>query len=121
MAAPSTPDARGTGKTLVVKPGQTIQSVVDTAAPGDIVQVMPGTYHEAVLVQTPSLTLQGMVQGDQRPILDGQGQLANGVLSIANFFTVSGFRIINYTSNGATVQGVTGPIFRDLITDKTGE
>jgi cytochrome c peroxidase len=121
QVAPTTPDIRGTGKTIVVNAGQTIQSAVDKAAPGDTVQVMPGTYHESVLVQTPSLTLQGVVQGDQRPILDGQGQLANGVLSIANFFTVSGFRIVNYTSNGATVQGTTGPIFRDLITDKTGE
>src|SRR6266851_5465513 len=121
QVAPTSPDIRGTGKTLVVNPGQSIQAAVDKAAPGDIVQVMPGTYHEAVLVQTPSLTLQGIVQGDQRPVLDGQGQLANGVLSIANFFTVSGFRIVNYTSNGATVQGITGPIFRDLITDKTGE
>jgi parallel beta-helix repeat protein len=121
QVAPTTPDVRGTGQILVVTAGQSIQSVVDKASPGDTIQVMPGTYHESVQVQTPSLTLQGMVQGDQRPILDGQGQLANGILSIANYFTVSGFRIINYTSNGATVQGVTGPIFRDLITDKTGE
>jgi cytochrome c peroxidase len=121
QTAPKTPDLRGTGQTLTVQPGQTIQSAVDQAAPGDTIQVPPGTYHEAVLVQTPSLTLQGQVNGDSRPVLDGQNQLANGVLSIANYFTVSGFRIVNYTSNGATVQGVTGPIFRDLITDKTGE
>jgi cytochrome c peroxidase len=112
---------RGTGKTIVVNPGQSIQAAVDRAAPGDTVQVMPATYHEAVLVQTDSLTLQGVVQGDQRPTLDGQNQLANGVLSIGNYFTVSGFRIVNYTSNGATVQGITGPVFRDLVTDKTGE
>ncbi len=121
QVAPTTSDVRGTGKTLTVSAGQSIQAVVDKAAPGDIVQVMPGTYHESILVQTPSLTLQGLVQGDQRPVLDGQGQLANGILSIANFFTVSGFSISNYTSNGAAVQGTIGPIFRDLVTDKTGE
>jgi cytochrome c peroxidase len=121
QAAPTTPDVRGAGKTIVVNPGQSIQAAVDRAAPGDTVQVMPATYHEAVLVQTDSLTLQGVVQGDQRPTLDGQNQLANGVLSIGNYFTVSGFRIVNYTSNGATVQGITGPVFRDLVTDKTGE
>lgn len=121
QVAPTTPDVRGAGKTIVVNAGQSIQAAVDKATPGDTVQVMPGTYHEAVLVQTDSLTLQGMVQGDQRPILDGQGNLANGVLTIGNYFTISGFRIVNYTSNGAAAQGTTGPIFRDLITDKTGE
>jgi cytochrome c peroxidase len=121
QVAPTTQDMRGTGKTLVVNAGQSIQAAVDKAAPGDTVQVMLGTYHEAVLVRTDSLTLQGVVQGDQRPTLDGQNQLANGVLSIGNYFTVSGLRIINYTSNGATVQSTTGPVFRDLITDKTGE
>ena len=121
QVVPASPDLRGTGKTLLVNPGQSIQAAVDRAAPGDVVQVMPGTYHEAVLVQTDSLTLQGVVQSDQRPTLDGQNQLANGVLAVGNYFTVDGFHIVNYTSNGATVQGTTGPIFRDLIIDKTGE
>jgi parallel beta-helix repeat protein len=61
------------------------------------------------------------VQGDQRPILDGGGEHANGILGIGDYFTVRGFRIINYTSNGVTVQAVTGVVFQDLITDNTGE
>jgi parallel beta-helix repeat protein len=54
-------------------------------------------------------------------VLDGENTRANGVLAVADYFTVSGFKIQNYTSNGATVQATTGPVFRDLVTENTGE
>ena len=120
-APPSGPDLRGSGEILVVHPDQSIQAAVDRARPGDVIQVMPGMYHEEVVVETDSLTLEGVVAGDQRPILDGEGRRADGVLSTGDYFTVSGFKVINYTSNGVTAQGVTGPIFRDVITENTGE
>lgn len=119
--APSGPDQRGAGQVLTVNEGESIQAAVDRAQPGDTVRVMPGTYRQEVLVQTDSLTLEGVVEGDQRAVLDGENTRANAVLAVGDYFTVSGFHLVNYTSNGATVQGTTGPIFRDLITENTGE
>ena len=118
---PSAPDQRGTGRVIIVNPGDSIQAAVDEAAPGDTVRVMPGIYHGTVLVDIDSLTLEGVIDGSERATLDGQGQEANGVLAIGNYFTITGLRIVNYTSNGVTTQGVTGPIFRDLVLENTGE
>ncbi|MGW0787795.1 right-handed parallel beta-helix repeat-containing protein [Streptomyces sp. NPDC002911] len=44
---------------LVVRPGESIQSAVDAAKPGDTVVVLPGTYRQSVLITTPGLTLRG--------------------------------------------------------------
>ncbi len=118
---PTNPDKRGAGQVITVEAGQSIQAAVDQAQPGDTVRVMPGVYNEEVLVSTESLTLEGVVQGDERATLDGQGQKANGVVGVGDYFTIRGFKIIHYTSNGAQIQGVTGGVFRDLITDDTGE
>jgi parallel beta-helix repeat protein len=118
---PASPDQRGAGQVITVEAGGSIQAAVDSAQPGDTVRVMPGTYHEEVLVKTESLTLQGVVQGEARAVLDGEGSRANGVTAVGDYFTITGFKMLNYTSNGVQVQGVTGSIFRDLITDQAGD
>ncbi len=120
-SVPAGPDQRGTGNVLTVNAGESIQAAVDRAQPGDTVRVMPGLYQQEVLVQIDSLTLEGVVEGGQRAVLDGENTRANAVLAVADYFTISGFHMVNYTSNGATVQGTTGPIFRDLVTENTGE
>ena len=40
---PTSADVRGSGQTITVSPGGSIQAAVDQAKPGDIVRVMPGT------------------------------------------------------------------------------
>ncbi|BFV55434.1 right-handed parallel beta-helix repeat-containing protein [Kitasatospora sp. CMC57] len=44
----------------VVHPGESIQQAVDGAHPGDIVQLLPGTYRENVQITVPKLTLRGI-------------------------------------------------------------
>lgn len=118
---PAGADRRGSGQVIVVNEGESIQAAVDRAQPGDTVRVMPGLYREEVLVRTDSLTLEGAVENGRRAILDGESTRANAVLAVADYFTISGLHLRNYTSNGATVQGTTGVIFRDLVTENTGE
>lgn len=118
---PTNPDRRGTGAVIEVKAGESIQAAIDKAQPGDTIRIQPGTYQETLLVQKESITLEGVVNGDARAVIDGQGKDANGILGVADFFTITGIKTINHTSNGITTQGVTGQIFRNVITDKPGD
>lgn len=43
----------------IVMPGESIQSAVDQARPGDVVIVMPGTYRGSVRITVPDLTIVG--------------------------------------------------------------
>jgi nitrous oxidase accessory protein len=55
--------------TLVVRPGEAIQPVLDRAAPGDVVEVHRGHYAGNLRIERP-LTLRGI----DRPTIDGQSR-----------------------------------------------
>ncbi|MEU6660198.1 right-handed parallel beta-helix repeat-containing protein [Streptomyces sp. NPDC046821] len=46
-----------------VKPGQSIQKAVDSAKPGDVVTIAPGTFHESVDITVSGVTLRGAGTG----------------------------------------------------------
>jgi nitrous oxidase accessory protein NosD len=54
-AAPSS-DCRSVHR---VKPGQSIQKAVNTAKPGDVIVLSPGTYRESVTITVSGVTLRG--------------------------------------------------------------
>jgi cytochrome c peroxidase len=121
-AAPAVPapPAPPAPRTLVVNAGGSIQEAVDTANPGDTIEVDPGTYRESLLVDVDRITLRGRVRDGQRAVLDGEGALTDAVIASGHGFTIEGFALRDYTSNGITVHGATGVVFRDLVVDRTG-
>jgi len=117
LAASAGPAA---GAVIRVESGGSIAEALERAKPGDVVEVEPGVYREALTVDTPNLTLRGIVRGDERPVLDGGGELADGVIASGSPFRMSGFRIQHYQGNGVTTQGVEGVHLTDLVVDDTG-
>jgi parallel beta-helix repeat protein len=107
-------------KVLRVAAGESIQKALDEAKPGDVVEVEPGTYREALTVDTPDITLRGVVRGDARPVLDGGGELNDGVIASGSPFRMRGFRVQHYKGNGVTTQRVDGVYIEDLVVDDTG-
>lgn len=85
----------------------TIQAAVDAAAPGALILIQPGTYNEAVTVETNDLTIRGINRNTV--ILDGQFELDNGIRVVgADGVAIENMTARNYTRNGFFWTGVTG-------------
>ncbi|KAA3647934.1 MAG: hypothetical protein DWQ07_02800 [Chloroflexi bacterium] len=111
----------GEPKTVTVAQGETIQQAVDRANPGDTIMVPYGEYHERVAIDLNDITLLGIPNEDgEWPILNGQDQLSEAVISSGNNFEIGYFQVINYTDNGVLVEGVTGVYMHHIYAARTG-
>ncbi len=111
-------------ETIRVRDGESIAKAIKRASPGTVIEVEPGIYQEALVVDVPNLTLRGIVEGPRRPVLDGaisaEKMLADGVIVSGSPFTMTGFQVQNYAGNGVTTQGIDGVYISDLIVKDTG-
>jgi len=95
-----------------VTEGHSIQEVVNAAAAGDLIKVMPGLYHETVYVDKDHVYLMGVIQEGRWPVLDGEDVLNDGILIAGHGVTVEHFHVKRYRGNGIMGQG--GNNFRFL-------
>ncbi len=94
----------------------TIQQALDAAADGDIVQVGPGTWAEALTFDGTAVTLRS-TDGAGTTVLDGGG--AGYALRIVGDPTVEGFTIQNAGAGGLAISGGS-PTLTDLYFEDLG-
>jgi len=78
----------------------TIQEAVDAAAPGDLILIGPGVYHEGVRVTTPFLTIRGTDRDDV--VLEGDFERPNGI----HVLDAPGVAVENVTARHFTLNGL---------------
>jgi cytochrome c peroxidase len=105
---------------IAVNPGQSIQAAVDRLKEGGTIELMPGTYSEAVTIDLAGVTLRGKTVDGKRPVLDGQDKISDAIIASGRKLTFEHFDIMNYAGNGITVSGATDVTFRDLFVNNTG-
>ncbi|WP_206483693.1 parallel beta-helix domain-containing protein [Thalassotalea sp. G2M2-11] len=108
------------GETHVVNDGESIMAMVEKAKPGDIIQVMPGTYHETVYIDKDNISIIGVIKEGKRAVLDGKKQLNDAVLYSGNNFIVENLEITNYKGNAIMGQAGNNFEIRNNIIVDTG-
>jgi parallel beta-helix repeat protein len=80
-----------------------------------------GTYHERVVVDLNDITILGVSnEAGEYPVLDGQGELTEAVISSGNNFEIGYLTVINYTDNGVIAEGVTNVHMHHIYAENTG-
>ncbi len=92
---------------ITINPGQKIQEAIDSALPGDIIQIIGGIYFENLVI-SKKLILKGI----NSPLLDAQ---ANGsaITLLADRTTIIGFNITNSSDSGIEIKSNGNLIFNN--------
>ncbi|MBP6786955.1 MAG: right-handed parallel beta-helix repeat-containing protein [Candidatus Promineofilum sp.] len=109
--------------TVIVQPGQSIQSAIVPARSGAVICVRAGVYTEQIKLKATNAGVTLMAYPGEKPILDGKNQVPpvtkkNSTPSLLLVdgpnITVDGFEVRNSTSRGVNVSK-SGVIVRNLI------
>lgn len=102
----------------------TVQSCIDAAADGDICRVRPGVYHENIVLNNKTVTIES-TDGPAATILDGA--CAGSVVKLSGFYpaaaVLDGFTVTNGCASdsggGISIKSITTTLRNCVITNNT--
>jgi parallel beta-helix repeat protein len=120
LTAPPPPLAdRVGGPDIVVPAGGSIQSAIDGAAPGAVIEISAGTYHEALRVAKPRIALvgRGVV------VIENPGAAEDGVnvSDAGDGFALANVTVRGFGENGVKLDHVDSFLLSNVRAENNGE
>src|SRR4030095_12283618 len=105
---------------VIVHAGSSIQAAIDAAEAGSVIQIEPGVYHEAIVVNKPNIQLIGSGDG---VIIENPGDEENGITvqSAGDVFVLRNVTIQNFQENGVFMIRVDNFVLSHVTTINNGE
>jgi parallel beta-helix repeat protein len=105
---------------IIVHAGQSIQAAVNAANPGAVIQIEPGTYNEAVVVNKANLQLVGTGDG---VIIQNPGDEDNGITvqNAGDGFVLKNVTVKNFEENGVLLIHVDNFLLSHVVAINNGE
>lgn len=103
------PDGRDDNPGTAAAPFQTLAHALCQARPGQTINILPGVYQESVIMglfgQTDDpIVIQGVPDGDDLPVLDGEGTRSMGIALVESAnIVIANLEFRNYTDAGLYV------------------
>ncbi len=109
-----------TGKIIEVRKGNSIQEAVGKASAGDLIRIFLGVYNETVYIDKDNISLQGVIENGEWPVLDGQKTMNDAILYSGNGVLIENMKITNYKGNGIMGQAGNNYVIRNNWIVDTG-
>src|SRR5262249_42632291 len=66
------------------------------------------------------VTIEGVVEDGKRPLLEGSGELSDGMVALGNRFHLEHMEVRDYQGNGIVARGAKGVVIKDLVVARPG-
>ena len=90
----------GTASEIIVKPGISIQNSINSATPGDIIIVEPGTYNENIIITKDNLTIKSESGNSDNTIIKAKSTSSDVFLLDGDNTKIQWFKICGATGSG---------------------
>ncbi|PYP59928.1 MAG: hypothetical protein DMD40_01160 [Gemmatimonadetes bacterium] len=118
LTAPPEAD-RSASLGAIVPAGGSIQAAIDAAAPGAVIRISPGTYHEALTIAKPRITLIGLGS----VVIENPGAAEDGITvgDAGDGFGLANVTVRGFEENGVRLDHVNGFVLLHVRAENDGE